>query len=145
MQVNGSDYDLALYNGSYMDQPGIFDTPDHGGRMPWWGNSSLAADFAYALAGGLSPTPLPADGPLFATAATANTVLATYFDLSTLGTTDVINQDIPFGAAGTQAYAVLSEPAAVPAPLPIFGAAAAFSCATRLRRRSLRASTPGER
>lgn len=135
VQVNGTNYDLEIYSGSYNDQPAFFETPAQAGRMPWWGNSALAADFAYALAGGLSPTPLPADGPLFATAASGSTVLATYYDLSTLGSTDVIHEDIPFSKAGVQTYVVASNPASVPGPLPIFGAAAGWSFSRRVRRR----------
>lgn len=135
VQVNGADYDLAIYSGSYNNQPGYFQTPGNGGRMPWWGQPTLASDFAFALAAGLSPTPVPADGPLFATAFNGTDVEASYYDLSTLGSTDVINENMLFAPGSVQSYAVLSEPAAVPAPLPLFGAAAGFSAARRLRRR----------
>jgi hypothetical protein len=135
VQVNGADYDLTIYSGSYNNQPGYFQTPANGGRMPWWGQPSLASDFAFALAAGLSPTPLPANGPLFATAYNGSVVEASYYDLSTLGSTDVINENMPFAPGSVQSYAVLSNPAPVPAPLPLFGAAAGFSAARRLRRR----------
>jgi hypothetical protein len=137
LQVNGIDYDVEIYAGSYDDQPGFFATPANGGRMPWWGNTALAGDLAFALADGLSPSPLPATGPLFATSYIGGSpadVAATSFDLSTLGITDVINEGILYSAASSQQYAVLAAP--VPAPLPIFGAAAAFATMRRLRRQS---------
>lgn len=135
VQVNGATYDVELYTGSYNSNAAVFQLPASGGRMPWWGQPTLAADFAFALAAGLSPTPLPADGPLFATAYTGTDVEAAYYDLTTLGTTDVINENVAFDPNSSQSYAVVTSPATVPAPLPLFGAAAAFACARRLRRR----------
>jgi hypothetical protein len=135
VQVNGAAYDLAIYSGSYTSNPVDFQLPADGGRMPWWGQPSLAADFAFALAAGLSPTPLPADGPLFATAYTGTDVEATYYDLTTLGITDVINENVAFDPDSAQSYVVASSLASVPAPLPVFGAVAGFSFARRLRRR----------
>lgn len=135
VQVNGTDYDLELYNGSYSSNVAAFQLPANGGRMPWWGQPTLAADFAFALAAGLSPTPLPADGPLFATAFTGTDVEAAYYDLTTLGTTDVINENVTFDPNSSQSYAVVTSPVSVPAPLPLVGAAAALSCSRRLRRR----------
>ena len=135
VQVNGANYDLSIYSGSYTSNIVDFELPANGGRMPWWGQPTLAADFAFALAAGLSPTPLPADGPLFATAFTGTDVEATYYDLSTLGITDVINENVAFDPTSTQSYVVADSPVSVPAPLPLLGAAAGFSVARRLRRR----------
>jgi hypothetical protein len=135
VQVNGANYDLSIYSGSYTSNTADFDLPTNGGRMPWWGQPTLAADFAYALAAGLSPTPLPADGPLFATAFNGTDVEATYYDLSTLGITDVINENVAFDPTSTQSYVVAESPVSVPAPLPVFGAVAGYSLARRLRRR----------
>ena len=134
VQVNGADYDLSIYSGSYTSNTADFNLPTHGGRMPWWGQPTLAADFAFALASGLSPTPLPADGPLFATAFNGTDVEATYYDLSTLGITDVINESVAFDPTSPQSYVVADSPVSVPAPLPLLGAAAGFSFARRLRR-----------
>jgi hypothetical protein len=145
VQVNGTNYDLELYTGSYTGNPAAFQLPANGGRMPWWGQPSLAADFAFALAAGLSPTPLPADGPLFATAYTGTDVEAAYYDLTTLGSTDVINENVAFDPNSSQSYAVVNSPASVPAPLPLVGAAAAFSCSRRLRRRHGLAEAQGQR
>ena len=135
VQVNGANYDLSIYSGSYTSNIVDFELPANGGRMPWWGQPTLAADFAYALAAGLSPTPLPADGPLFATAFNGTDVEATYYDLSTLGITDVINENVAFDPDSTQSYVLASSLASVPAPLPVLGAVAGFSLARRLRRR----------
>ncbi len=78
---------------------------------------------------------MPANGPPFATAYNGSVVEASYSDLSTLGSTDVINENMPFAPGSVQSYAVLGNPAPVPAPLPLFGAGAGFSVARRLRRR----------
>ena len=133
VQVQGTHYDLEIFNGSYYDQPDYFKSTINGGRMPWWGNSSLASDFAFALADGLSPAPLPQNGPLFSTSYNGTDVGASLYDLSTLGITDVINDNVSFSAASPQSYVVLSAP--VPAPLPVLGATTALSFARRLRRR----------
>lgn len=136
LQVNGVEYDVEIFTGSYNDNSAFFATPANGGRMPWWENTILAGDFAFALADGLSPSPLPATGPLFATSYDGTSVAATSFDLSTLGTTDVINEGILYSPASSQSYALLaSPPVPIPAPLPIFGAAAAFATTRRLRRK----------
>ena len=137
----GVNYDVEIYNGSYAANPSYFATPANGGRMPWWGDQSLAAILADLLGAGLSPNPLPNDGPLFAWDlgnVTAGNVDADYLDLTTLGTSYLVTSG-DYGPSTTQTYVVLVTPppasAAVPAPLPLFGAAAAFGASRRLRRR----------
>ncbi|MEB3316776.1 MAG: hypothetical protein VKO39_01340 [Cyanobacteriota bacterium] len=135
---DGTTYDLEIYTGSYDSQPSLFATPAQGGRMPWWGNYLLATGLASALADGLSPSPLPPLGPLFATAfvgANINEeVSATYFDLGTLGTTNVVLSDA-FSRSSSQSYVVL---ATVPAPLPIAATTLWLTATKRLRRLSAR-------
>lgn len=140
--VGGTTYDLQLYSGSYNSDPSFFQTTANGGRMPWWGNATLAEALAAQLANGLSPTYTdgdPVEGPLFATSfdaqSLASDVGASFFDLSTLGITDVVSTG-SFDRSASLGYAVTTTPA--PGPLPILGLAAGLSTARRLRRRSLR-------
>ena len=139
--VNGSNFDLELFNGSFDSDASLFATPAGGGRMPWWGDSTLAEEFAVQLGAGLSPTPLPAYGPLFAhtfMSAAPATVVASALDLPTLGITDLVDSSYTAPSSSAQSYAVLVAPpstASVPAPLPILGAVAAFRATRRLRKR----------
>lgn len=144
LNVGGVDYDVELYIGTYNANPGYFNLPGSGGRMPWWGNQQLAGDLAFALGDGLGPTPPAGQGPLFATSFDNTNVFASYFDLDTLGVTDTIIDGAPFDPGTSYSWVVLvnNDPAPVPAPLPLLGAAAAFSASRRLRHRIHLARTP---
>ena len=143
LDLNGVHYDLELYVGSYLNQPSYFALPANGGRMSWWGNQTLAGDLAYALADGLSPSPLPSEGPLFANAYDGTNVTASYFDLTTLGITDIVVDGALFLPGSTYSWVVLANGgggggggvSAAPAPLPLLGTVAGFSAARRMRRR----------
>lgn len=146
----GVNYDVEIYNGSYNSNPSYFNTPANGGRMPWWGDQTLAATLAEQLGAALSPSPLPNDGPLFAyglqtgpigpntPSGGPTAVDASFLDLTSLGGTNTVNSNT-YLVGTTQTYVVLVTPppssTAVPAPLPLFGAAAAFGASRRLRRR----------
>jgi len=136
--VSGNSYDVEIFSGSYNNDPSLFATPASGGRMPWWGDSLLADEFASQLGAGLSPSPLPAFGPLFAHTYSPSTVTASVLDLSTLGITDFVDSSFNVASNSSESYVVLvSSPStpSVPAPLPIFGALAAFRASRRLRNR----------
>jgi len=133
VQVNGNDYDLTTYNNSNLAIPSLFDLPANGGKMPWWGDSNLAADFAQQVFNALGEGSVPGSGPLFA------------FELNGAPDFDVTswNQDLGNASIQTQVYtpqasvatyAILS-PVPTPAPLPVLGIASAFHTARRLRRR----------
>lgn len=146
VSVDGTTYDIQLYTGSFTSTPTIFQTPANGGRMAWWGNPTLADALAAQLANGLSPSYTdgdPVEGPLFATsfdiATVGGEINASFFDLSTLGITDVVSSGA-FDASATLTYAVSATP--VPAPLPILGLAGGFAVSRRLRRRALLAQRP---
>jgi len=139
--VGGTTYDIQLYTGSYNSNPSIFETPANGGRMDWWGNPTLAEALAGQLNNGLSPTYTdgdPVEGPLFATSfdgpSLGSEVSASYFDLSTLGITDVVTT-ANFDRTASLTYAVTKSNASVPAPLPFLGLAGGFAASRRLRRR----------
>jgi hypothetical protein len=57
VQVNGAEYDLAIYSGSYSNQPGYFQTPANGGRMPWWGPTIAGLWFRLRPGGWPQPHP----------------------------------------------------------------------------------------
>ena len=133
VQVNGNDYDLTTVSTSPSAMPSWFEIPAMGGRMPWWGNSDLAATFAQQVFNSLGEGSVPASGPLFA------------FELNGAPFLDVTSwkQDLLNASIQTQeytpqdtiaTYALLSS-APVPGPLPLLGIASAFHGARRLRRR----------
>lgn len=142
LQFNNITYDVVIYYGSYDANPAKFGPSASGGRMPWWGNQALADGLAEQLAGSLSGSPLPSQGPLFATSFTASSsgseVQTSYFDLTSLGITNTILTG-SFSRSSTQSYVVTTAaPDPVPAPLPLLGAATAFTAMGRLRRSSRR-------
>ena len=51
--VGGLQYDVTRICTSYDADPGKFETPANSGVMPWWGNATLASEFASAVADGL--------------------------------------------------------------------------------------------
>jgi len=133
VQVNGNDYDLTTYSTSPVAMPTLFDLPGMGGKMPWWGDSNLAATFAQQAFNSLGEGSVLGSGPLFAFELNGDP----FFDV-TSWKQDLLNASIqtqeytPQAAVAT--YAILS-PAPTPAPLPLLGIATAFHAARRLRRR----------
>ena len=139
--VGATTYDIQLYTGSYNSNPSIFENVANGGLMPWWADPSLADTIAGQLSNGLSPTYTdgdPVEGPLFATSfdglSLGSEVSASYFDLSTLGITDVVSS-ASFDRTASLTYAVSKSNLSVPAPLPFLGLAGGFAASRRLRRR----------
>ena len=53
VNVGGQNYNLSLFCGSYNDNAAKFATPSNGGVMPWWGNQSMAFEFAMTINNGL--------------------------------------------------------------------------------------------
>jgi len=134
VEVEGTTYDLTIYAGSYDSNTSYFATPASGGKMSWWGNEILAQKLASKLAAGLSSSPLPTYGPLFAFAFNSPYVSASYFYLTTLGNGDLVVTDDEVSSSTPQTYVVENRP--VPAPLPILATAVCFTAVRRLRRLS---------
>jgi hypothetical protein len=129
VNVGGQDYNVTTFAGSYNDNISKFATAANGGEMPWWGNSTTAEAFASAVGTGLGLPNLGGFGPYFAHAANPNVRTKAYLPpISGPTATSVL----PTGIA---TYAVVTPPAPVPSPLPIFGAAAAFGASRQLRKR----------
>jgi hypothetical protein len=129
--VDGTNYDVTVLDVAYEGNESLFATPATGGVMPWYGNGPLAASFASAISDALENQG-------------SNPVFAFTFDTSVRGkqyglnrntnTFEVSNISLPAFLSIGYAQATL-VPAAVPGPLPLFGAAAAFGMSRRLRRR----------
>jgi hypothetical protein len=132
--VGSTDYDVTIFNGSYSSNSASFQVPP-AGVMPWWGDDLLALDFAAQVYGQLGQGPTTGFGPVFAYEDSGTDIQGWSQSI-----TDPASQNFEMIAyAADVNYAIAtplySAPASVPAPLPIFGAAAAFGWSRQLRRR----------
>jgi hypothetical protein len=145
VNVEGQDWDVTTFTGSYNDNEAKFNV----GEMPWWGNESLASLFAGAVGSSLgAPNGLHATlrswGPKFSFSACDTTCgyLAQYSVELTSGSPVVTLHLEPKGLESnggrplTWAQATpYTSPAAAPGPLPALGAAAGFGFSRKLRKR----------
>ncbi len=133
--VGGNSYDVTTFTGDYSSNTAKFNITD----MPWWSSSSLAQQFAVAAGAGfgsVNSSVVGQLGPLFAfefnpafgvnyyAFDNQNSLSVQYFSAS----------------AAADTYAILSpslppSSSSVPAPLALFGAAAAFGWSRQLRSR----------
>jgi hypothetical protein len=133
--VNGTTYDVTTFTGSYNSNSSRFTTNE----MPWFGSQSLAQQFATAVGIQLGKPNLGSGGPYFAFSIGTDPegrpqVSASYYEFgSIIPTVTGIGAGENFN--GTYAFVSAPAPSAVPGPLPLFGAAAAFGMSRRLRRR----------
>jgi hypothetical protein len=134
--VNGSQWDVTSFSGTYDDNQSKFALPP-GGQMPWWGNEVLAEAFKQAyqnqpgagfLDFGYSLGSFQMDaGGFFIDVPCVN---------STQGcTTTNANRDWATASLYTPPLAP-PQTSSVPGPVPLFGAVAAFGASRRLRQRS---------
>ncbi|MBM5818137.1 MAG: hypothetical protein FJ083_16675 [Cyanobacteria bacterium K_Offshore_surface_m2_239] len=82
--VNGQDYDITTFTGRFYPNASKFDTPCNGGVMPWWGNATLAQQFATTVLDALGePNRGGSHGPFLHTKqlAMAYTLIFTQFNL----------------------------------------------------------------
>lgn len=138
VNIAGIDYEVDTFAGSYGDNIDTFATPENGGLMPWWGNQALAIAFtnAVGLAGGdfIYSNNLGTEdyAPFFSYQISGPVVPSSALRLG-------FGQDIAFPFTANEfEYATatpVASPSAVPGPLPLFGAAAAFGMSRHLRRR----------
>jgi hypothetical protein len=131
VNVNGQNWNVTTFAGTYNANTSKFATPANGGVMPWFGDQSLAGTFAQLVGSGLGlPNSSGNQGPYFGHGTTTTQVTIEYFDnpqnVVDGGTTAKSN-------SRTWAQAELVPP--VPGPLPLFGAAAAFGFSRKLRQR----------
>ncbi len=135
--MNGVQYDVTTFTGTYNANSSKFATPANGGVMPWWdgaGTGTLAQAFAtkVGLGLGLPNSGSGGSGPVFGYRVFGG---IQNFRVNSSGTT--FNQAVANGTSFTYAQATLYTPpaASVPGPLPLFGAAAALGFSRKLRKR----------
>ncbi|MFN7899696.1 MAG: hypothetical protein ACK5N0_08545 [Synechococcaceae cyanobacterium] len=141
VNVEGKDWDVTTFTGSYNDNESRFNV----GEMPWWGSESLASLFAGAVGSSLgAPNGLHATlrswGPKFSFSACDTTCgyLAQYSVELTSGSPVVTGGLEPKGLdsnGGLPLTWARATPQAAPGPLPALGAAAAYSFSRKLRKR----------
>ena len=132
--VGAIDYDVTIFNGSYNSDPALFQVPP-AGKVPWWGDVDLALKFAPQVYNQLGSGPTPGNGPVFAYELSGTDILGVSQDLANL----LVQYDETIATNAVVRYAIAtpldSTPASVPAPLPVFGAAAALGWSRQLRKR----------
>ncbi len=136
--VSGATYEVTTFTDSYDNASSRFTTTE----MPWWGNQTLAQNFRDAVGTSLGhPNAGGFLGPLFSYQTSGDpgrcfTTLCVVSAIQYIGGTDDSNFEF---SSDSRAFAIATvvPPAsnAVPGPLPLFGAAAAFGWSRRLRSR----------
>ena len=130
--VGADKYDITTFTGSYNNDTSMFQTFSNDGVMPWWGDSTLAKDFAKQLGDKLGFPVADVYGPFFAYDNSFALFSAFYESFSG----NVISEGFGASQTLTFAQATLVPPSQqVPGPLPLFGVAAAFGISRRLRHR----------
>jgi hypothetical protein len=137
INVSGTDYEVFYTSTSYNTNPGLFGSASPG-QMLWWGNAALASAFALEVYNQLGEDVFQAGyGPIFAydyNQAGSGEVYG--LAQNTLDINDQLNLDsiAPLADSVTYPYAYARANTSVPAPMPLFGAAAAFGWAKRIRK-----------
>jgi len=132
--VGSIDYDVTVFKGSYNSNSALFQLLP-AGRVPWWGSDTLAINFAQQVYDQLGSGPTSGYGPVFAYELSGTDILGISQNLN-----DPLSQQDETIADNVDVnYAIVtplnSAPASVPAPLPVFGAAAALGWSRQLRKR----------
>ena len=147
VSVDNVDYDVTTFTGFYDANASKFQTPANGGEMPWWGNITLAKQFATAVGTNLGLPTFGTQGPFFAISSTTYTDDETgsssiSFMYASFDSTSSPPVGIGFASNSSWTWASVVQPTLntrstsdVPAPLPIFGVAAAWGSSRQLRKR----------
>jgi hypothetical protein len=133
--VGGLQYDVTTFTGSYNNNMSKFAPPPAPGVMPWWGSEALANEFATQVGSGLGQPNNDGGipfGPVFAYVPFAGKLIIYYYD-SRYPSPSILRYDA-LSQADSFTWAQVNV-SAVPAPAPLFGAAAAFGFSRRLRKR----------
>ena len=137
--VNGVQYDVTTFTGTYELNASKFATPANGGVMPWWeggGSGTLAGQFATQVGLGLGTPnsgtggdhPFSPSGPAFA-----------YRLFAGVQSIRVNSSNTTFSARlDDYTSYTYAQATPVPAPLPLLGAALPLSFCRRLSSRSKR-------
>ncbi|MEA5414695.1 hypothetical protein [Synechococcus sp. BA-132 BA5] len=124
---------MTTFTGSYNGNTSKFAQPPAPGVMPWWGNSSLANQFAAAVGNGFGIVNSTAFGPFFAYSVSGGVFVEVF-----VVPAGFVQSGSSFSPASTSVWAQatpVSPADSVPGPLPLFGAAAAFGFSRKLRKR----------
>lgn len=140
--VSGTSYDVSYTTTSHNLSSTLF-AATAPGQMPWWGDPVLASTFAAQVYDQLGLNLYQADyGAVFAydyNPAGSGEVYGIVQNTS--DTSDQLNLDStsPLAAANSYPYAIAAPASttAVPAPVPLLGATAAFGWARRMRKRCM--------
>ena len=136
VNVNGQNWNVTTFTGSYNDNISKFNTPANGGVMPWWTgslpSSSLARQFAIAVGlslGTANPTEYSNGGPFFPYTLGGGSIFSCFWR-------QTLQDRCGFGSELTSNYTwAQAELVPAPGPLPALGAAAAFGFSRKLRKR----------
>jgi hypothetical protein len=137
VNVNGQNWNVTTFTGSYNDNTSKFNTAANGGIMPWWGGApDLASSFAVAVGSSLGTQVIDTFtlGPLFARTF-AGDLLRTRVTFAPGFDQDFFGADVSVANRGTSYLWAQAELATVPGPLPALGAVAAFGFSRKLRQR----------
>jgi hypothetical protein len=138
INVGGTDYNVTAVTDTFADLLTTYGNPPS--RMPWYNDSSLADSFATALNDQLGDQLVDQSGtgftlsPLFGYSESSGTTTFSAWDIEAPTLYSAGDVD----SATEYIYAILepvTPPVATPGPVPLLGAAAAFSASRRLRRR----------
>lgn len=147
VNVNGQDWDVTTFSGTYNANTSKFATAANGGIMPWWFNETAAHAFAIAvdaqlgtpniLDGSSGPPAGTGSGPFFGYVTNGiDNIMYGYGWVSNYGVGQGVIGFPSGGTSRTWAQATLFlDTAEVPGPLPALGAAAAFGFSRKLRKR----------
>lgn len=150
LTIGGTKWLITTFTGTYNDNASKFNLSVNGGVMPWWGNTTLANAFATAVNTQLgSPNPVAGLGgtggpgsPYFAWITNAGNVFPNSVGLNfwiPAGGTSSGGGPVPglktINVSMATSYVWAQATPAVPGPLPLLGAFAAFSTSRQLRKR----------
>jgi len=143
ISVDEKTYKVSPFSGSYEANPEKFNSPDLGGVMPWWGNEALARKVFDAVAADPASTAWRTNRGLPFVAYSKTTridpMFGQYTSLNGFKSPISPGDSNRLIAGGHINFSWLEasqgRATAVPGPVPLFGAAAAFGLSRRLRRR----------
>jgi hypothetical protein len=151
--VNGQQWNVTTFTGSYDANISKFNTPANGGVMPWWGGNALSGTFATAVNSAFGFPNFPdfsgtvlGIGPFFSSVESGGSINGSAWRKVNGG---VSASSCPPGGPGVRECLAGFGPRAssssflfaqaslvpVPGPLPLFGAAAAFGFSRKLWKR----------
>lgn len=136
--VGGINYDVSAFSTSPASQPAAFGLPPLG-QMPWWGNDTLAYDFATTLFNQLGAGWDANYGPVFAYSLDTSLNELRGLAQSITDINDLI--DVTASTVSTNTYAIASLLPDVPGPLPVLATATGWGWSRRLRQRLRQAGT----